>query len=98
MYSPTQSTNVSIAPTSDVAKPASSGSKKKKAAKRKRTKVDTSFQKQCVKDIPTDSGHPLTPLTHSLEVTFGVLKHATHTHGESPHNLPSPSQQGDVGV
>lgn len=108
MYNPTQSTLVSIEPTSIVAKPVSTGWMKKKVAKRKTypskpkakkiAKFDTSSQKESIKDFPKDSGHPLTPPDHSSEVPFGVLKPLAHTHVESPHNPPSHSQQGEVGV
>ena len=108
VYSPTKSTLVTIDPTSDVAKPVSTVVKKKKVAKRKtsmskpkakqRAKVGSSSQHESIKDISTDSRHSLTPPAHSFGVPFGVSKTVAHTHEESPHNPPSPSQQGNASV
>lgn len=108
MYNPTQSTPLSIDPTLDVAKPVSVSGKKKNEAKRKtspskpktkkREKVDTSYQKESIKEILNKSSHRLTPPSHSSEVPIGVSIAYADTHEDSPYNRPSPSQQGDASV
>ena len=108
MFDPTQPTPVSVEHISKEANPTTSGPKVKKPAKqkgsptkskpKKRTKVSSSSPKEDAHDIQVDSGRPKTPPAHSSEVPLNVSKSPAHTHGESPHNPPSPSQKGDVGV
>ncbi|XP_023760003.1 vegetative cell wall protein gp1-like [Lactuca sativa] len=108
VFDPTQPAPVSIEPTPEEAIPTESGPKVKQPSKRKaspskpkakkKPKVSAPSQQEGTHDIPTDSGRPLTPPAHSSEVPLNVSSSQAHTHGESKHIPPSPSQKGDVGV
>ena len=108
MFDPTQPVPVSVEPILEEANPSISEGIIKKSAKRKtslskskpkkRTKVSSSSQQEGTHRIQAESGLPNTPPTHSSKVPIDVSKTQAHTHGESAHNPPSPSQLSDVGV
>lgn len=69
-----------------------------KAKSKKRAKFGQSSQKDSHISSAPNSGSQPTSRTHSFDAPIRVSKSLTHTHGESPYNLPPSSHKDGVGI